>query len=121
MATIVRAATLRGRLIEGARWRIDGAASLREKDKIVLSISIPKGAHEILAHMSKTESLGRMLDGDAGKFSAEFPFEVKDVQRVLDVDSGSVSTLVTVVPENRTVEGAMLQVMAARPRSNPRG
>lgn len=115
MSVVIRVTTLSGTAIEGANWEVLGVAGfVREKDKMSVVLRIPGGSHEFLQQLSKSAALGRMLEVDGSEFTVTVPCEVRGVHHVVDVKGrkGEMDTVVTLAPQDRTVEQVLLRAVA---------
>lgn len=117
MSIVIQATTISGKVVDNARWEVDGRASFNEGQ--TMSVSVPTKDGPLLGFLSRGQSAGCMLDGQKGSFSVILTCVIKQVRHMVETASRSVDTLVVVVPVNRTAEQVLLYMMSPQ-KCDPR-
>lgn len=124
MALIIQAFTLSGRILEGARWVINGNSFFSVTQKI--NVELPVKDSQLLTFLSKNPRNECVIDkaekdeNDKGKaaYSAVLTCTITDVRHMVSIASSTVDTMVVIAPANRWVEHIMQYILNPN-RSNP--
>lgn len=117
MALVIQATTIANKIIDGARWEVTSLSSFARGQKV--SVELPTKDPQLLGYLSKNMNNDCMLDGERGQYSVVMACVVNEVRHMVLLSSGTVDTMVVVLPTNRLVEH-VLQYLLSPNKCDPR-
>jgi hypothetical protein len=109
MTIIVQATTMRGDLVEKARWPVNDLLAVQEGQRILVNFS--SRDKNIISYISRQQSSDCMLDtqgNQKGETTVILGFRVQEIRQMIDAKTSKVDSMVIVTPANKVVEAAMM-------------
>lgn len=119
MAIIVKAHTLSGGAIEGARWMVEFPSGVQEGQSVALNVPVPSSEANLLNYLSRSQSVDAMLDKSDNVFTVSLSCKVTRVRHMVDTADGTVETMCHVQPANRLAEHVLVYLFAPS-KSDPK-
>jgi hypothetical protein len=108
MALIVQAVTLSEEIVEGARWETS-LPWAQEGQSITVQAAVRDP--DVVDYVRRTPGRGCIADEEGKAYVVSMNCTVRKIRHMVNADTGSSDTLISVTPVNRFVEGILTYLM----------
>lgn len=117
MPAIIQVASISGRIIDSAKWKVESISNLREGHGI--QVSMPTNDSQLLNYIGKAANVECSVDRNKNDYSVILGCMVKQIRHMLDTVDSDLESMAVVVPSNRIVESVIVYLVDSS-KSDPR-